>query len=98
VAARRERWSRVEPEQAALADRSILGAFGQPLARRIAFLDAGTALRCHRGNLAVGRIDDERRPAAADHLRAAVPPEVVIGERDVRRDLRAVHLTARRLL
>ena len=36
-----------------------------------------------RRHSAVGRIDDERRPPRADHFRAVVPPEVVVGALDV---------------
>jgi hypothetical protein len=70
---------------AALPEAPILGIVGvgrdQPprlRARGLAFL----RLRRQRRDAAVGRIDDERGLRPED-LRAAVPPEIVVGARDV---------------
>src|SRR5262249_51843675 len=46
--------------------------------------------RRQRRNPPVWRIDDERGPFGADDLRASIPPEVVVGERDVTSFRRAV--------
>ena len=41
-------------------------------------------LRCQRWNAAIGRIDDERGAPGRHDARAGVPPEVVVGARDIR--------------
>ena len=87
VGARRERRSGVEAENAAFAERPILGAI-----RWSALFPRGRAGACpllrfggQRRHPAVCRVDHDRRLAGAGHPRPPVVPEIVIGAVDVRR-------------